>query len=83
MTNQQKLVYSQHCNDLMMKLWEATALINAVETMADTFAEGEASPQAVMSDITLIMRSARRVVISALDDLDNNQFKYQAIEQIV
>lgn len=83
MTNQQKLVYSQHCNDLMMKLWEATALINAVETMADTFAEGEASPQAVMSDITLIMHSARRVVISALDDLDNNQFKYQAIEQIV
>lgn len=83
MTNQQNLDYNQHCNDLMMKLWEATALINAVETMADTFAEGEASPQAVMSDITLIMRSARRVVISALDDLDNNQFKYQAIEQIV
>lgn len=83
MTNQQNLDYNQHCNDLMMKLWEATALINAVETMADTFAEGEATPQAVMSDITLIMRSARRVVISALDDLDNNQFKYQAIEQIV
>lgn len=83
MTNQQNLDYSQHCNNLMMKLWEATALINAVETMADTFAEGEATPQAVMSDITLIMRSARRVVISALDDLDNNQFKYQAIEQIV
>ena len=81
MTTHTSQDYSQYCNSIAMKLYEATALVNAIGTMAEHHSEDHETPQSAMIDIELITRNIRRIIYAVTDDLDRNSTKYQLITE--
>lgn len=82
MTTNESLDYREYCHQTSMKIYEATALVNAIRTMAEFHGEDAETPQSALIDIELIAGNLRRILDAVTDELDKNSTKYQLIDQI-
>lgn len=65
-------------NDLAQSLYEVTALVNAIETMAESHENGQSDQ--VLTDLSMLSRNARRLLQSAVHELDIAETKYEKIQ---
>lgn len=70
--------FSQFTNDLAQSLYEVTALVNAIETMAESHENGESDQ--VLTDLSMLTRSARRLLQGVVHELDIAETKYEKIQ---